>query len=56
MSDGAIERAAPAMPTQSSSPAAASISGEGTRRNRSVRSPPWVAVASVSVAPVKSSP
>ena len=56
MSAGAIERDAPAMPMQSSSPAAASMSGVGTRRNSSVRSPPCVAVASVSVAPVKSSP
>ena len=50
------ERVVPAIPSTSSGPAAASCAGVGTPVNSSTRSPACAAVASVSEAPVKSSP
>jgi hypothetical protein len=55
IASGASERAVPAIPRQSSGPAASSSARVGTRRKSSVRRPARVATASVSAAPVKSS-
>src|SRR5581483_4750261 len=56
IASGAIARAAPAMPNASSDPARRSCSYVGTPQNRIVRRPACATVASVSLAPVKSSP
>jgi len=53
---GSMARVAPAMPIASSGPTASSCALVGTSRNNIARRPPWANVASVSVAPVKSSP